>query len=129
MNELYWITRLDILHRWLIFFSVICGAVLFASILAYFINRSEYNMLGKNSDKEWMTFCSKIFKITMPSFILLAILTILTPTTKQALLIYGIGNTIDYIKNNETAKQLPDKCINALDAWVENLTQEEKKGE
>lgn len=33
----------------------------------------------------------------------------------------------DYIKNNETAKQLPDKCINALDAWVESLTQEEEE--
>lgn len=129
MNELYWITRLDVLLGWLIAFSVICGFVLLISIIAFFINKSEYNMYGRNSDKECMIFCSKLFKITMPSFILLAILTILTPTTKQALLIYGVGNTIDYIKNNETAKQLPDKCINALDAWVESLTQEEKKGE
>lgn len=129
MNELYWITRLNILFDWLIAFSIICGVVLFASIIGFFINKSEYNVYGEDSYKDWMLFCSKLFKVSMPSFILLAILTILTPTTKQALLIYGIGNTIDFIQNNETAKQLPDKCINALDAWVESLTQEEKKGE
>jgi hypothetical protein len=38
------------------------------------------------------------------------------------MLIFGIVPTIDYIQNNETAKQLPDKCINALDNWVESLT-------
>ena len=42
-------------------------------------------------------------------------------------MIYGIGGTIDYIKSNETAKQLPDKCIKALDKLVDNLN--EKKQE
>ena len=27
---------------------------------------------------------------------------------------------------NDTAKQLPDKCIKALDKWVENLNEKEK---
>ena len=33
----------------------------------------------------------------------------------DALLIYGVGCTIDYIKSNDKAKQLSDKCIKALD--------------
>ena len=49
------------------------------------------------------------------------------PSTKEALMIYGIGSTIEYLKSNEKAMQLPDKCINALDAWVEELNKEEKK--
>lgn len=129
MNEIYWLTRLDVLCKWLIGSSAICGIVLFISILGFLINKEEYSTNGHKSYKEWMIFCSKVFKISMPSFILIAILTILIPTTKQAFLIYGVGNTIDFIQNNETAKQLPDKCINALNAWVESLTQEEKKGE
>lgn len=39
-------------------------------------------------------------------------------------LIYSIGGTIDYIKSNEKAKQLPDKCLQALDKY---LTDEIKK--
>ena len=54
---------------------------------------------------------------------------VFTPTTKQALLIYGVGGTIDYIQANPTAKQLPDKCINALDKWVDTWNTEEKKEE
>lgn len=45
-------------------------------------------------------------------------------TTNEALMVYGIGGTIDYIKSNETAKQLPDKYIKALDKWVDNLNEE-----
>ena len=37
------------------------------------------------------------------------------PMKNDALLIYGVGCTIDYIKSNDKAKQLPDKCIKALD--------------
>lgn len=42
------------------------------------------------------------------------------------LLIFGIGGSIDYLKSNDVAKQLPDKCINAIDAWVSSLTTEKK---
>ena len=39
------------------------------------------------------------------------------------MLIYGVGGTVDYIKANPTAKKLPDKCINALDKWVDSWTE------
>ena len=51
------------------------------------------------------------------------------PTTNEALMIYGVGGTIDYVKSNETAKQLPDKYIKALDKCAENLTKEENRKE
>lgn len=45
----------------------------------------------------------------------------------DALLIYGVGGTSDYVKSNETAKQLPDKYIKALDKWVDNLNEEKQE--
>ena len=47
-------------------------------------------------------------------------------TTNEALMVYGIGGTIDYVKSNKTAKQLPDKCIKALDKWADNINEENK---
>ena len=44
-------------------------------------------------------------------------------------MIFGVGGTIDYIKSNETINQLPDKCVKALDAWVESLNQNKYKDE
>ena len=45
-------------------------------------------------------------------------------TTNESLMVYGIGGIIDYIKSNDTSKQLPDKCVKALDKYLDNLTKE-----
>ena len=42
-------------------------------------------------------------------------------------MIYGVGSTIDYIKENPTAKQLPDKWVKILDKWVDEQLQKEKR--
>lgn len=59
--------------------------------------------------------------------IIVGLINFFTPTTNQALLIYGVGVTIDYIKSNGTAKQLPDKCVKALNKWVDNLNEEKQE--
>ena len=33
---------------------------------------------------------------------------------------------VNTVKNNVYCKKLPDKCIKALDKWVDNLNEEEK---
>lgn len=55
------------------------------------------------------------------------LLFVLIPTQKDALLIFGLGSTIDYIKSNGKVQQLPDKCIDALDSWVESLNKKEDR--
>ena len=42
-------------------------------------------------------------------------------------MIWGVDRTINYVKYNDTAQQLPDKCIKALEKWVDSLNEEEKK--
>ena len=59
--------------------------------------------------------------------IIACLINLFIPTTNEALMVYGIGGTIDYIESNETAKQLPDKCIKALDKWVDNLNEEKQE--
>ncbi|EXY18224.1 putative membrane protein [Bacteroides fragilis str. 2-F-2  len=46
------------------------------------------------------------------------------PSTKEMYRIMGIGGTIDYIRQNETAKQLPDKCIKALDLFMDKVIED-----
>jgi hypothetical protein len=70
--------------------------------------------------------CEKAMKVSIISFIIGLLGVTFIPTTKEALLIYGVGGTIDYLKQNPTAKQLPDKCINALDKWIDDLGIERK---
>lgn len=129
MNEIYWITRLDLISGWLIGFSVISAIVALIAIISYIGNRSEYEIYGQDADKRWAEFSSKLFKIFLPCFFFFVTSSILTPTTNEAMLIYGVGTTIEYVKQNNTLHQIPDKCINALDAWVDSLTESESKDE
>lgn len=119
--------RLNLINGWLIGFAVISAIVTFIAIVCYIANRSEFANYEREQDESWMKWYEKCFKISLPCFLLFVTSSILTPTTKEALLIFGVGGTIDYIKSNETVKQLPDKCVDALDAWVESLNIKNKE--
>lgn len=128
MNEIYWITRLDLICGWCIGFAVVSGILAFVFAVCYLFCKSDQEN-GYSGFEYWVKFHRKSFKITITSFIVFVSASIMTPTTKEALLIFGIGSSIDYLKSNDVAKQLPDKCINALDAWVDSLTEKESKNE
>ena len=134
MNEIYWITRLDVINVFLTLiavFSVIAAVVLFFIGL---IKRSESDIYNEDSQTweqhiETSKMCLYFGKRCAVVFCVSIFINIFTPTTNEALLIYGVGGTIDYIKSNDTAKQLPDKCVKALDKYLDNLTKEENQKE
>ena len=127
MNEIYWITRLDNIGIWFVILSVLAGIFLVIATIIYFVVRSSFLNKGEDSDKSWMEFWGKWIKRLTVAFFIVMPLSILTPTTKEAMLIWGVGTTVDYIKSNKTIQQLPDKCVDALDAWVESLSEDKKE--
>lgn len=120
MNEIYWITRLDAICTVLGISMSVFGIILAACLVAAGISCVE-------SDEDIHKSSLKGVKKTIAPFILSMLLFIFIPTKKDALLIWGVGGTIDYIKSNETAKQLPDKCIQALDKFVDEYMLNEDK--
>lgn len=128
MNEIYWITRLDLICHWCIGFAIVSGILAFVNAVCYLCCKSDQEN-GCSGFEYWVKFHSKSFKIAITSFILFVSASIMTPTTKEALLIYGVGGTVDYIKSNETINKIPDKCVKALDAWVDSLNENESKDE
>ena len=127
MNELYWITRLTSLNNLFYVSTIIFGAIAILTAIFHLLKKDEYISHEDASDQLWMDCWGRISKWSSGIFIVSLPLSILIPTTKEAMLIWGVGSTIDYIKENDTIKQIPDKCINALDAWVESLTNEKKE--
>ena len=133
MSEVYWITRLDLISGWLIGFAAISGLLFIIAFIIMIIADSVAEVGEFQSDREeskkllvvWKPYRNK----SLLCFLVFFSLAILTPNTKEAMLIFGIGTTIDYVKQNDTLKQIPDKCINALDAWVDSLTEKEYKNE
>ena len=121
MNEIYWITRLDAISKFLTITAIV--SFLIATFLIVFVcNRDE--MDDEFWDyKKYLKYSKVYILVTIVS----CVINIFIPTTNQALFIYGVGGTIDYIKSNDTAKQLPDKCVKALDKWLDNLNEEKQE--
>ena len=134
MNEIYWITRLDGICGFLTLiavFSVVATVVLF---FIGFFKRGDAEIYPECSqiyerNIETSKMCLHFAKRCAVAFFVSVFMNTFIPTTNDALLIYGVGGTIDYIKSNDTSKQLPDKCVKALDKYLDNLTKEENQKE
>lgn len=117
MNEMYWITRLDGL---LIAIFVLMSILFFVAIFNGLNSWDTYF----NSETERKTCRKRAIICGSIGFVLLIVQAFI-PTTNQALIIYGVGGTIDYVKSNDKAKQLPDKVTIALDKYLESINEEE----
>jgi heme/copper-type cytochrome/quinol oxidase subunit 2 len=118
MTELYWITRLD----------AICGVaiiILIISMLVSFIGFLVRVSAESEKDSDYAKG-NRIMKRSLPVTVFAILVLAFTPSSDEALMIYGVGGTIDYIKSNDKAKKLPDKCIEALDKYLDNINKEEK---
>lgn len=111
MSEIYWITRLDVVQGFCIAFLVVGLSCIFISSLRTLLKTNTTESTITNKFK-WVGVGLTVVFLPLVMFV---------PSSRDAMLIFGIGPTIDYIQNNETAKQLPDKCIEALGNWVESL--------
>jgi hypothetical protein len=103
---------------------VVVGIIMFIVFLI-----SMEDIRNEEVDENWLSFkkyCRKFRNVLLPVFIVGILGTGFCPTKNDMLLIYGVGGSIDYLRNNPTAQKLPDKCIEALDAWVDELFPEKK---
>ena len=112
MEELYWITRLDMICGFFGFIIFITSFIGICSLTSCFIAGES---IKRQLQKLW--FVSILFFIGVLGIIF-------TPTTKDAYIIYGVGGTIDYIKQDSTARQLPHKAIIALDKFLDTTTED-----
>lgn len=122
MNEIYWMTVVGNLSTalmvvWIVALIIVLGMLL---VLA----ASEGDVID---DEDSAHIFFKWLKRFVVCGVIAAMANIFIPTTKELLYIYGVGGTIDYIKTNDTAKQLPDKCIKALYRFADKYIDEPEK--
>ena len=116
MNEMYWITRMDGINTFLITCEIfICLAFVWLAVTFLFADSSE----EKRTTAKGSIYTGIVALIV-------GLLLVFIPTTKEMLLIYGVGGTIDYIKCNDTAKGLPDKAIKALDKYLDEISKDKQ---
>jgi hypothetical protein len=116
MNEMYWITRLDgLLIAIVVPMAILLFVATLSAVFAWDITYSSDD--ERKGHRKRAIICGSI------GFLLLIVQAFI-PTTNQALIIYGVGGTIDYVKSSDKAKQLPDKAIIALDKYLESINED-----
>ena len=112
MEEIYWITRLDGIKFFLFILSVMAAATILAILIT-----TDTDEDNKKRPKGLLSISGIIMIISIIAWLF-------TPSSRDMLLIYGVGGTVEYLKDNETAKQLPDKSIEALDKLLDEYLNE-----
>lgn len=113
---MFWITRMDGINTFLITCEIfICLAFVWLAVTFLFADSSE----EKRTTAKGSIYTGIVALIV-------GLLLVFIPTTKEMLLIYGVGGTIDYIKCNDTAKGLPDKAIKALDKYLDEISKDKQ---
>lgn len=117
MSTLYWIMVL----------GNVCQAVDIIVILSLIATPLlTIGYIYSSTDDDIEESFAKACKASYAVLAVSLILCIFIPSKKEMYMIYGVGGTIDYLKQNPTANQLPDKCIKAIDKWVDDLAKDDK---
>ena len=121
MSTLYWINVLGNLSDvcMIIFTMSALLSLVFFLVTIFYENEIKAD-LSKVGYKRFV----KVRNIASIAFIISTLAYEFIPSRSQLYMIYGVGGTIDYLKENPSAKELPDKCIKALDTWVDNFNKE-----
>lgn len=117
MSELYWLGVLGNLHAF---------CVVLAILAAFAFLALGFSLLMSDDVYEFPPSIKKVFKYSIFVFVFGIIMATFIPSTKNLLIIYGVGGTIDYVKENKDANKIPDKCIKALDKYLDDALKEDK---
>lgn len=130
MSDLYWVTAIGGLHT--VFFAslIVYGILVFVFGSAFFLALTDvFDYYDEAEAKLKRRYFSRLGKWLVGIGMFLLFGTAFTPSKTDMYVIFGVGGVIDYVKENETAQGIPDKCVKALDKWVESLSDDdEKKG-
>ena len=125
MSELYWLYVLGNLNGFCKFFIVLSIIAFVVCVIFYLVPQDEdfgFPLARKN--------IVKFIRFTLlPILIISTIGNTFIPDTKTLYVIYGVGGTLDYLKENKTAKQIPDKAILVLDKYLNEKLEDNDKGD
>lgn len=119
MTEIYWLTRIGALNT---MFHVMWIVPLVVGVITFIMGPIFLEAVYEDNKAT----CDKWAKRLIASAIIGLLGVTFTPSQKEMLLIYGLGSTVDYIKSNDQAKQLPDKAVEALTRYLDEISNDKK---
>lgn len=133
MDNLYLITRLDDIRATFIALTILASIAAVIFTIVYFsykgelAGRTEENINEyRSSEKYWCGIGKKGTRWSLIIFFVSMVVLCVVPNTKQGLLLFGVNEAVEFCEKHPEAKQIPDKCIKALNKYLdEELTEKE----
>lgn len=123
---LYFLSRLDSLH------GLFTACITFSTVVLIVFTLARYLTFREDAGDNYERYQLSYRRARRASLAILVVSTLLkiaTPNTRDAYIIFGAGETLEYLKENDTARKLPDKAIQALDAWMDTMISDSTKQE
>ena len=122
---IYWLTRLSSISDFFLTLGIISAIVVGIGIIGYSVAIIDWP-----SDEQEIKYKQKrkkfINKLWVP--ILLFIVYILTPNTKEAMLIIAGGKTMDYVQSDTSLQKIPYKAteliLKKMDEYIDETVEE-----
>lgn len=125
---IYWLTRLSSISDFLLALGVISALLISGGVIGYSLalmdcwndeEKVEYKQKRKKfSNKVWVP-------------ILFFVLYILTPNTKEAMLIIAGGKTMDYVQSDTSLQKIPYKAteliLKKMEDYIDETTSDSTK--
>lgn len=121
-GKMYWFTRLSTITtalKTILILSLILAAAALIFWIVVSLTDPEYMPGGEESKRRFLKIGSKTLCISTIVFAIGLIGRTFTPTTSEALIIYGVGGSVEYLQNNKDAVQIPDKALQALNKYLD----------
>jgi uncharacterized membrane protein SpoIIM required for sporulation len=128
MALIYWLTRLSSISNLFFGLGMLSGIFIFVGLLAY-----TFMIMDFPSDEDEIEYKQKrkkfFNKIWVP--ILFFVLNILTPNTKEAMLIIAGGKTLDYVQSDTALQKIPYKAteliLKKMEDYIDETTKDSTK--
>jgi hypothetical protein len=121
MTEIYWLQVVGNLGS----LTVVAMIIAIIALIVLTIGYCAFEVYD-DDDRAKQAAIVKWLKRSAVAIIVSAAGMVFIPSDEELMVIYGIGGTIDYIKSNDKAKELPDKVVDALTRYVDSIEKEEK---
>jgi hypothetical protein len=113
----YWLVVADNAKTMFGVFTTIFTIIAGIATIAYFITASDGSEDDQRMSRNWMWW-------SYPFMIVFLGLLILTPSKRDALLIVAGGQTLNFLSNDESAKQIPSELSGFILTELKNMAAE-----
>ena len=121
MALIYWLTRLSSISDLFFGLGMLSSIFIFVGVLAYTFMIMDFP--SDENEIEYKQKRKKFYnKIWVP--ILFFVLNILTPNTKEAMLIIAGGKTMDYVQSDTSLQKIPYKATELILKKMEDYINE-----